>query len=118
MTSNILFNTCINQQHHKHSQLLALISSHPSFKSSVNQYYQILNQQPTSSSLTHLGTLAFALLLPEYPLKHKQILAEQLLESIQTHDQKYDYNKLKEYLLKICSYAVENIDVRSAIGFL
>ena len=75
MSSNILFNCCIGTNHHKHSQLLSLIASHPSFKSSVNSFYEILNQQPTSSNLIHLGTLSFALLLPDYPLKHKQILA-------------------------------------------
>ena len=64
MSSNILFNCCIGPNHHKHSQLLALIGAHPSFKSTVNKYYQILNQQPTSSYLVHLGTLALALLLP------------------------------------------------------
>ena len=95
MSSNILFNCCLTNSHPKHSQLLALIASHPSFKASVNTFYEILNQQPTTASITHLGTLAFALLLPDFPLKHKKQLASELLESIQTYEQKVDYHRLR-----------------------
>ena len=45
-------------------------------------------------------------------------IAGELFENIRTHDQKVTYQNLKEYLLKMCAFAVENIDVRSAIGFL
>jgi hypothetical protein len=65
-----------------------------------------------------LGTLYFAFLLPEFPEKQLKYLAQELFENIKTHDTQVTYNNLREYLLKMCSYSVENIDVRSAIGFL
>jgi len=67
MASNILFNSCIINPQHKHTQLLFLISSHTSFRTKVKDFYQVLNQNLTSASLAHLGALAFTLLLPEYP---------------------------------------------------
>ena len=79
MASNILFNSCISNPQHRHMQLLYLINAHPSFKSKVKQFYQVLNQSPTPASLAHLGALSFALLMPEYPQKHlKQLAQEQV----------------------------------------
>ena len=43
MASNILFNSCISNPQHKHTQLLYLINTHPSFRTKVKQFYQLLN---------------------------------------------------------------------------
>jgi hypothetical protein len=37
---------------------------------------------------------------------------------VRTHEDRVTYNNLKEYLLKICAFSIENIDIRNAIGFL
>jgi hypothetical protein len=118
MASTVLFNSVLTNPQHKHSQLLALIATHPSFRAAVNDYYQILNLSPTTQSVTHLGTLFFTLLLPEYPLQQTQGLAGALLDHIRSHPSKVTYHNLTEYLLKLCTFAVESIDVRNAIGFL
>jgi hypothetical protein len=68
--------------------------------------------------MVKLGTLFFAFLLPEFPDKQLKYLAQELFENVKTHDNLVTYHNLKEYLLKMCSYSLENIDVRSAIGFL
>lgn len=65
-----------------------------------------------------MGTLIYALLLPEFPKNLQRKLAVDLFNSLQTHTDKVTYTNLTEYLLKICSDLVENIDVRSAIGIL
>ena len=117
MTSSVLFNSYLSQTN-KYLQGLALIHTHPAFKSKVNEYYQILNLNPTSENLIQLGTLFGALFLPAYPHKHLKLLAQSILDNIRTHQHKVTYNNLTEYLLKLCSFAVENIDVKSAIGFL
>lgn len=41
-----------------------------------------------------------------------------MFEGIRTHESEVTYNNLREFLLKLCAFCVENIDVRSAIGFL
>ena len=118
MATSLIFNTIRTPTSSKYTQLLSLISQHPSFKSKVNEYYEILHCTPTSDNMIKLGTLFFAFLLPQFPEKHLKYLAQQLFENIRTHESEVTYNNLKEYLLKMCSFTVQNIDVRSAIGFL
>jgi hypothetical protein len=76
MASALLFNTCHLQPSHKYTFLLNLVALHPSFKSAVNQYYQILNNHPTPESIIQLGTNYFALFLPDYPPKQLKLLAQ------------------------------------------
>jgi len=118
MATSLIFNTCHVNPSNKYTFLLNLIALHPSFKSMVNQYYQILNCNPTIDSIIKLGINYFGFFLPDFPLKQLKVLAQELFESIRTHEDKVTYNNLKEYLLKICSYSIENINVSSAIGFL
>lgn len=75
MATSILFNSVQTNPSNKYSQLLSLIAIHPNFKSKVNEFYQILNLNPTADSLIKLGTLYFALFLPDYPNKHLKLLA-------------------------------------------
>jgi hypothetical protein len=76
MATSILFNTCQLAPNGKYTTLLHLIALHPAFKTAVNQYYQILGSAPTAESITKLGTYYFALLLPDFPLKHLRLLAQ------------------------------------------
>jgi hypothetical protein len=64
MATSLIFNTIHTGASQKYTQLLHLISQHPSFKSKVNEYYEILNCNPTSDNMIKLGTLFFAFLLP------------------------------------------------------
>jgi hypothetical protein len=64
MATSLIFNTIHSGSSQKYTFLLNLISQHPSFKSKVNQYYEILNCNLTSDSMVKLGTLYFAFLLP------------------------------------------------------
>ena len=118
MASSLIFNTCLANPSAKYTHLLSYIALHPAFKSKVNEYYQILGLSTSVEGLVRLGSLYFAMVLPDLPAKCVKYLAEQLLESIRTHESKVTYNNLTEYLLKLCAFSVENIDVRSAIGFL
>jgi len=52
------------------------------------------------------------------PIKHLKFIAEELFESVRMQEALVTYNDLKELLLKFCSLTIENIDVRSSIGFL
>jgi hypothetical protein len=79
MATSIVFNSCQVNLNNKYTQLLALISIHPAFKAKVNDFYQILNLNPTSDSLLRLGSLYFALFLPDYPSKHIKLLAQEVL---------------------------------------
>ena len=117
-SSWLVFNRLHSAPDGSHAQLLHLISLHPSFRSVVNRYYLTLNSNPTPASLTHLASLYLAFLLPDFPAKTTQALALQLVENIRTLPDSTTYNNLLELLLKMCAHAVENIDVRSAIGFL
>lgn len=118
MTSSLIFNTIHSQASPRYTQLLHLISQHPAFKAKVNDYYEILSCNPNPDNMIKLASLFFAFLLPEFPEKALRYIAGELFENIRTHDQKVTYHNLKECLLKMCAFAVENIDVRSAIGFL
>ena len=118
MATSLIFNTIHSHASPKYTQLLHLISQHPAFKARVNDYYEILNCSPTPDNMIKLATLFFAFLLPEFPEKSLRYIAGELFENIRTHDQKVTYHNLNEYLLKMCAFAVESIDVRSAIGFL
>jgi|688.fasta_scaffold74709_1 hypothetical protein len=52
------------------------------------------------------------------PTKHLKFIAEELFESVRMQEALVTYNDLKDLLLRFCSLAIENIDVRSSIGFL
>jgi hypothetical protein len=75
MATSLIFNSCLPPPNSKYSHLLSFIAIHPSFKSKVNEFYQILNLNLTADSLIKLGSLYFAFLLPEYPAKYLKILA-------------------------------------------
>lgn len=76
MATSIVFNSVLPSNSNKYTQLLSLIAIHPSFKAKVNEFYQILNSNPSADALIKLGTLYFALFLPDYPNKHLKILAK------------------------------------------
>jgi len=48
---------------------------HPSYKSKVNEFYQIIANNPTQNSLVKIGTLYFAFMLPDFPEEHLKRLA-------------------------------------------
>lgn len=75
MATSLIFNNCLPPTNNKYSHLLSLIAIHPSFKSKVNEFYQILNLNPTPDSLIKLGSLYFSFVLPEYPTKYLKLLA-------------------------------------------
>jgi hypothetical protein len=64
MATSLIFNTIHSGSSQKYTYLLNLIAQHPSFKSKVNEYYDILGCSPTPESMIKLGTLYFAFLLP------------------------------------------------------
>lgn len=64
MATSLIFNTIHSSTSPKYTTLLQLISQHPSFKSKVNEYYEILACSPTPDNMVRLGTLFFAFLLP------------------------------------------------------
>ena len=101
-----------------YTQLLSLIAAHPSFKSKVNTFLQLFPSSISSQDFIKLGELIYTVLLPDFPHNLRRKLATELLSSLQTHSDTITYTNLSEFLLKICSDAVENVDVRSAIGFL
>lgn len=76
MATSLIFNTIRTAASSKYTQLLTLISHHPSFKTKVNEYYEILNCAPNPENMIKLGTLFFAFLLPEFPEKHLRYLAQ------------------------------------------
>jgi hypothetical protein len=94
MASSLIFNTCLVNPSTKYTHLLSYIALHPAFKSKVNEYYQILGLNITTEGLVRLGSLYFAFLLPDFPAKQGKYLAEQLLESIRTHESKVTYSNL------------------------
>lgn len=65
-----------------------------------------------------MGSLIYAFLLPELPKNLQRKLAIELFNSLQVHSDGATYTNLLEFLLKICSDVVDNIDVRSAVGVL
>jgi hypothetical protein len=64
MATSLIFNTIHAASSQKYTSLLQLISQHPSFKSKVNDYYDLLACTPTPENMVRLGTLFFAFLLP------------------------------------------------------
>ena len=65
-----------------------------------------------------MGCLIYALLFPDFPKNLQRKMSVELLNSLQIHQDEVTYTTLSEFLLKVCSDLVENIDVRSAIGIL
>lgn len=125
MSSSYIFGSCRhsdaapdNPTNSTHTQLLSLIASHPSFKSKINSFIDLFPSGLTSEGLIKLGTMVYALLFPDFPKAMQRQMAVELFNFLQTHPDEVTYTNLTEYLLKICSDLVENIDVRSAIGVL
>ena len=75
MATQLIFNSCLTNPQHKHSQLLALVNAHPAFRSKVNQFHRILQPDCSSSSLIHLGSLFFTAFLPNYPHQYVKRMA-------------------------------------------
>lgn len=98
--------------------MLYLIEIHPAFKSKINSFLLMFSGDLTADGLIKMGTLIYALLLPEMPKNLQRKLALELFNNLQTHNDAVTFTNLAEYLLKICADLVENIDVRSAIGIL
>lgn len=107
-----------NPVYSPHTQLLALISAHPSFKTKVNSFLSLFPQGLTSDGIIKMGCLINAVLFPEYPKPLQRKMSVELFNSLQIQTDEVTYTNLSEFLLKICSDLVENIDVRSAIGIL
>ena len=116
--STYIFTSCHEGADNSYTQLLSLIAAHPAFKSKVNTFLQLLPPTITPNDIIKLGELIFTALLPDFSQSHRRRLATERFQSLQTHSDIVTYSNLSEFLLKICSDAVENVDVRSAIGFL
>lgn len=112
-----LYTSCFQANRSALSQLLYLIEIHPSFKAKVNSFL-LLFPELSSEAVIKMGSLIYALLLPEMPKNLQRKLAVELFNTLQTRHDALTYTNLSEYLLKICADLVENIDVRSAIGML
>lgn len=107
-----------NPLHSTHTHLLTLIATHPAYKSKVNEFMDLFPNGLTSDGIIKIGSLINALLFPEIPKALQRKMAVELFNSLQINQEEANYTNLSEFLLKICSDLVENIDVRSAIGIL
>jgi hypothetical protein len=64
MSISLIFNTIHTASNAKYTQLLHLVGLHPSFQSKVNEFYQIIQCNPTIDNIVKLGTLYFSFLIP------------------------------------------------------
>ena len=117
-----LFGSHQTSSDNEFNHLLYLISSHQDFKFRVNNFLSFLPSPLTSETIVKMGTLIYTLLLPDFEPRYHRKLATELLQSLQIsldhHSAKITYTNLAEYLLKIAADYIENIDLKSCLGFL
>lgn len=94
-TNPIYLNTsCIQPTQSAYSNLLHLISSHPSFKSKINSFLLMFPSQIPVEGMIKMGTLIYALLVPEIPKNLQRKLAVELFNNLQTHHDTVTYTNL------------------------
>jgi|LakMenEpi03Aug12_release.lakeMendotaPanAssembly.Ray.scaffolds.fasta_scaffold1354759_1 hypothetical protein len=98
-----LYTSCIPANQSSYSHLLYLIRTHPAFIAKVNSFLLLFNGELTADGIIKMGSLIYALLLPEVPKNLQRKLAVELFNNLQTHNDTVTYTNLAEYLLKICS---------------